>query len=145
MDEKVGVGVGALILNENGEVLLTLRNSGANNRAGLWDLPGGTVEFGNKLEETIVREVEEETGLKVAPYYCLSVYQDFVNGQHWVSFAYNVRIVGGELQNKEPHKFSDVRYWNINRLPNNISKISLKIINKYKAGGSIFNVDIIEE
>ena len=145
MDKKVGVGVGAVILNEHGEVLPTLRNGGANNRAGLWDLPGGTVEFGNKLEETIIREVEEETGLIVTPLYCLGAYQDFVGSQHWVSFAYASKIIGGELQNKEPHKFSDIRYFNINRLPDNISKMSLQIISKYKEGGSTFSVDLIEE
>ena len=32
---------------------------------GLWSLPGGKIEFGETLEEAIVREVEEETSLKV--------------------------------------------------------------------------------
>ncbi len=34
-------------------------------RAGCWDLVGGNVNFGEIAEESIVREIEEETGLSV--------------------------------------------------------------------------------
>lgn len=33
---------------------------------GMWDLPGGTIEFGETPAEAVLREVEEETGLKAA-------------------------------------------------------------------------------
>ena len=47
---------GGLVTNEKGEFLLI-------RRSGLWDLPKGHQEPGEPLEETAVREVEEETGL----------------------------------------------------------------------------------
>lgn len=48
---------GGLVLNDKDEVLLI-------HRRGMWDLPKGKLEKGEKIEECAVREVEEETGLK---------------------------------------------------------------------------------
>ena len=48
---------GGLVTNAKGEFLLI-------RRSGLWDLPKGHQEPGEALEETALREVQEETGLK---------------------------------------------------------------------------------
>jgi 8-oxo-dGTP diphosphatase len=57
------LGVGALILDAAGRVLLVER--GKPPLVGFWSLPGGLVETGERLEDAIVREVFEETGLHV--------------------------------------------------------------------------------
>ncbi len=55
------VGVGAIILRQ-GKLLLEKR---ANEPAkGQWTIPGGVVEVGESLEDAVLRETEEETGLK---------------------------------------------------------------------------------
>jgi ADP-ribose pyrophosphatase YjhB (NUDIX family) len=54
------VGVGAVLIHE-GRVLLVRR--GKEPLRGRWVVPGGTVELGETLEQALVREVEEETGL----------------------------------------------------------------------------------
>ena len=57
------VAVGALITDQSGRILLILRRNEPS--AGHWSLPGGRVEPGESLEQAVVREVEEETGLRV--------------------------------------------------------------------------------
>ncbi len=56
------VGVGAVVL-DGGRVLLIKRAHEP--LKGQWSLPGGGVEVGETLEQAIVREVQEETGLDV--------------------------------------------------------------------------------
>ena len=56
------VGVGAVIVDE-GRVLLVKRKYEP--LAGQWSLPGGAVEVGETLEESIAREMLEETGLEI--------------------------------------------------------------------------------
>ncbi|WP_284652919.1 NUDIX hydrolase [Flavobacterium terrisoli] len=47
---------GGLVYNKAGDVLFIFRN-------GKWDLPKGGIEKGEEIEETALREVEEETGV----------------------------------------------------------------------------------
>jgi 8-oxo-dGTP pyrophosphatase MutT (NUDIX family) len=56
----IKVGVSAIIFNSQGKVLLCQRRD-----LGWWTFPGGGVEAGESLEKAVLREVEEETGLRV--------------------------------------------------------------------------------
>ncbi|MGO8719781.1 MAG: NUDIX hydrolase [Acidobacteriaceae bacterium] len=65
------VGVGAVVLHA--DCVLLVRRAKAP-LEGEWSLPGGAVELGETLEEAIVREVAEETGLRVAPIQVLKAF-----------------------------------------------------------------------
>ena len=56
------VGVGAVVIH-NRRVLLGKRGHAP--LKGEWSLPGGAVEVGETLEEAVVREILEETGLQI--------------------------------------------------------------------------------
>ena len=58
--DYIGVGVGAAIFNEEGKLFITLRGEKAKNERGKWEIPGGGVEFGEKLEQALKREMMEE-------------------------------------------------------------------------------------
>jgi len=56
------VGVGAIIIC-HGKILLQKRERAPDE--GKWSIPGGLVELGESLKQAVIREVKEETGLKV--------------------------------------------------------------------------------
>lgn len=58
------VGVGAVIVHQGRVLLIERANEPLK---GEWSLPGGALELGETLEEGVVREVGEETGLRVEP------------------------------------------------------------------------------
>ena len=51
--------VGAIIENENGEILCALRSKGMSQGC-LWEFPGGKIEAGESIGQAIVREIREE-------------------------------------------------------------------------------------
>jgi ADP-ribose pyrophosphatase YjhB (NUDIX family) len=54
-------GVGAIVIGEKG-ILLARRDKPPG--TGLWSIPGGGVEVGETQEESVIREVKEETGIQ---------------------------------------------------------------------------------
>lgn len=60
--KKPVVGVGAIILDGDRILLEKRKNSPGK---GKWSVPGGLVELGENVEDAVIREVKEETGLEV--------------------------------------------------------------------------------
>ncbi len=52
------------LVDPDGRVLIAQRPAGKT-MAGLWELPGGKVEAGERPEDTLIRELEEELGIVV--------------------------------------------------------------------------------
>jgi mutator protein MutT len=94
------VGVGGVVVVD-GRVLLIRR--GKPPLLGRWTIPGGTVELGETLEQTLVREMKEETGLEVEPIEMLTVFDRIEReGEevvfHYVIVDYLCHHVSGEAQ-----------------------------------------------
>ena len=94
------VGVGGVLVHE-GRVLLIRR--GKEPLYGRWVVPGGTVELGEPLDEALVREMREETGLEVEPLELLTVFDRIERdgGQvlyHYVIVDYLCRWLSGEAR-----------------------------------------------
>lgn len=86
------LGCGAVVQRADGALLLVQR--GREPEKGHWGLPGGKVDWMETVEHAVIREVEEETGLRVAVERLLCVVDHFepALGQHWVAPVYLVRM-----------------------------------------------------
>lgn len=92
-----------LILRE-GKVLILRRSLYDHTFAGTWEFPGGKLEFGEKLEDCLCREVREETGLEVEVE-CLLYANTFLT-HPWrqvVVVTYLCRPEEGEVRLSEEH------------------------------------------
>ena len=90
------VGATAVVVDGEGRVL-TMRR-----RGGGWCLPGGNADPGEGPEETVVREVREETGLDVEPVELVDAYElppgTGYDPHGAVTLVYRCERVGGELE-----------------------------------------------
>jgi ADP-ribose pyrophosphatase YjhB (NUDIX family) len=96
-------GVGAVVLDSDGRVLLVRR--GQQPLLGEWSLPGGALKLGERLEDGVRREVQEETGLDVEPEEIVAVFDHISHADgdparvrfHYVLVDYRCRVKGGTL------------------------------------------------
>jgi 8-oxo-dGTP diphosphatase len=135
--DYIGVGCGALIVNDNNEVLLIKRTGkSSGGLPGLWSRPGGTVEFGESIKEAIIREVKEELNVDIELFGQIQFFDDLRKKEqktiHWVGAGCFAKIVGGELKNMEPEKHDDVKWFSIENIPNNLTDFTKIAIDEFK-------------
>ncbi|MGQ4334289.1 bifunctional class I SAM-dependent methyltransferase/NUDIX hydrolase [Streptomyces hayashii] len=106
------LGVGAILHGPRGLLL-------GRHRGGTWELPGGTVEPGESLRETAVREVREETGLRAAPsdVRLLGTLLDQVDGVVRMTVGAVVTAWEGEPADQPGESVGDWRWYPLDRLP----------------------------
>ena len=55
------------LIEDDGRLLLIQKSDGDPNQPGKWEIPGGRLEFGEDIDDHLMREVREEVGLEVLP------------------------------------------------------------------------------
>lgn len=130
--DYIGVGCGAFIINDKGELLLQLRNKAPEKE--YWSIPGGRVELFETFEEAVKREVKEETGVEVEIISLLGICDHIIKNEerHWVSPSYLCKIVEGEPQILEPTKHLDMKWFSLDKLPEKITITTKDAIRNYK-------------
>jgi len=113
-DKTVRVGVATIAFNDKGQYLMGRRKN--THGAGTWAVPGGTVEFGETIEECARREMREETGLEYNDIKIVSVATHFFEDKtrHFVA-VYCLGRVKGEPKVLEPEKIDSWQFfddWN---------------------------------
>lgn len=118
--DYIGVGVGAIIFNDEGKVFLNKRGPKSRNEKGKWEFPGGGVNFGEKLEDAIKREVREEFDMEIELLEQMVVEDHILpdEGQHWVSPTYIARIISGEPKIMEPEKCDEFKWITVSEIEN---------------------------
>ena len=133
----IGFGCGALIVNDKNQVLLMHRTGkSSGGLGGTWSRPGGTVEFGETVDDAIKREIKEELNLDIELFGIGTFHEDIVikdgEKRHWLSYGPFAKIVGGELKNTEPEKHDKIEWFDLDNLPENIVHYTKKAIEDYK-------------
>ncbi len=88
------IGVGGLVFNSKGQVLLVQRRYPP--QAGLWHIPGGRLEPQETLIACCQREILEETGITAIPGPILAVADRMIEGFHYVIIDFLATLTEGD-------------------------------------------------
>ena len=134
------VGIGVMIQNKNGEVLIGLRKS--KHAKGAWSFPGGHLEFGETIFETATRETREETGLVINKFALISVADQRryikTEGKHYLNIGVKGKYTGGKVKIMEPDKCAEWRWFALDKLPHPLLEGTELMIKNFLAG-KIYN------
>jgi len=113
------VGSSAVVSDSEGRILLQKRSDSGN-----WALPGGSMDIGETLAQSAIREVKEETGFDIRIDRIVGIYSDpnhvfaYDNGEVRQEFSICLAgtIVGGRLM--VSHESTAVQFFYVPDLPN---------------------------
>lgn len=123
-------GLGAIIVNPEGKILMCYRSQGPDNYKGKLHLFGGKLELGETMRSGIIREVMEETAIDAeAPGNLISLAgmieeiepdchcTDQLTNQprmyHWISSVWIILTDNHHFQNTEPDKHQDMDWYDL--------------------------------
>ena len=123
--DYIGVGVGAIIINEHGKLLLIKRRGSidkSRSTVGLWSAPGGEVEFGEKSEDAVIREVKEEIGVDIEIIKNIGFTDQILNnsGLHWHLIHFLCKIKDGNPSIMEPDNFEKIEWFDTKDIPDGV-------------------------
>lgn len=110
--------VGGAIFNDQGDILLQERADTHN-----WSLPGGFMEFGETFQETLKREMKEDSGYEVEIVAYIGTFEQgfttYPNGDQTqtISRLYWVTPIGGQALATQTEETLSLRYFDPQHLP----------------------------
>lgn len=113
--DYIGISVGTVIYNDEGKIFMALRGDHARNEPGLWEFPGGGLEFMEKFEDALQRELQEEHGVTVEIVETIAIGNNIIEKekQHWVAPLFLCRITEGTPRVMEPDKCKEIGWFSV--------------------------------
>ena len=112
--KRTRIAAYGLVLKDN-KILLCKISKQFPKAAGFWTLPGGGLEFGEDPADTVVREVEEETGLLIKPLSVAGIdsftQEDNDHAFHGIRILYHTELLGGELRYEKDGSTDLCEWW----------------------------------
>lgn len=132
----IGVSISFFCHDDNGNFLLHKRSNQCRDEKGRWDFGGGQVEFGETLEEAVLREIKEEYGVngkieKQLPAHSLLRKENDIK-THWLIITFLVKIDRNKVINNEPKKIAELGWFNLKKLPQPLHTGAKYTLSHYK-------------
>lgn len=99
-----GLAVRVLLMNDDGKILIIKRSTESKTNPGKWELPGGKVDQGESFDQALIREVFEETNLKISIDHVIGASEQNLPLIRAVHIIMTGKIIDGELNISDEHE-----------------------------------------
>lgn len=129
--DYIWVGCGCLVVNNENQVLLLSHDK----FDWKWSQPGGSIEFWENIESAIKREVMEELWVEIELFWP-KMYWETIETidwtvRHWFVWGRFARIISWKPQNLESEKHRDMKWFDLDDLPEEITLFTKPYIEEY--------------
>ncbi len=99
-----GLAVRVLLLDDKEKILIIKRSTDSKTNPGKWELPGGKVDPGESFDQALIREVYEETKLKITLDHVVGVSEQNLHLIRAVHIIMSGRVMEGKLNLSQEHE-----------------------------------------
>jgi 8-oxo-dGTP pyrophosphatase MutT (NUDIX family) len=133
------IGISTPFYCNDGKGIFVMHKRGKNCRdeVGKWDFGGGQLEFGQSVEESVLREVMEEYGCKgviqemLPPHSILRIQNGIKT--HWLAIPFFIKINVRDAKINEPDKMSELGLFTLDSLPRPLHTAVRKTMKMYSS------------
>lgn len=135
--ERPKVGIGVMIIKD-GKILLGLRKGAHGENT--YTPPGGHMEYMESFENTVRREVKEETGMEIKniKFLCLFNLKEYAP-KHYVNLGFTAEWASGKPKVMEPDKCESWNWYDIDNLPSPLFATMPYYVKAYKIGRNFWD------
>ena len=119
-----------------GNFIMAKRSKNTRDEHNRWDIGAGGLELGETIDTTLRREIKEEYCTDVLDYTYLGfrelhrTHKD--KKTHWIGLDFKVLINPKKVANGEPHKFDQIAWFTLSKVPNRVHSQFPGFLEKYK-------------
>lgn len=128
--------IACFVLLRRGNTVAFVKRGNTGYMDGYYGLPSGKVEWGESYTQAAIRESEEEVGVLIKPehmHHALTLHRHDEDSD-WIDILFEVDDWGGEVINAEPNVHDEVKWLDIDNLPDNVVPPIRYALERLKAG-----------
>ena len=140
--ERFKIYIAAYLILAKDEQVLLLRRANTGYQDGNYSLVAGHLDGGETARQCIIREAEEEAGIKLRPadLEVVHVMHRFRPEREYIDIYLKSNVWDGDITNMEPEKCGELKWFSLDNLPDNIlPEVKLALENTKK---NIFSGEI---
>jgi 8-oxo-dGTP diphosphatase len=96
--------VKVVVRDSAGKCLVVKRSAKSRGNPGRWEFPGGKIDPGESFDVSLMREVQEETALRISLLRALGIAQSELPERHMVHLIMEASLDSGEVVLSEEHE-----------------------------------------
>lgn len=112
------------------------RSKNTRDEQGAWDFGSGQLDFGQEIEESVLRELKEEYGCQGEIQEQLPTHSILREHEgkktHWLAIPFFIKVSLTDIKNNEPDKIDEIDFFTLDRLPKPLHTGVAKTMKSYK-------------
>lgn len=140
--DYTGITGSCICLDDDGRFILSKRSQNCRDEQGTWEIVGGSIEFGETLEEHVRREVREEYNAQLGELKLLEpvTLNRVHNGKatHWILFVWTAKVLNiPDVRINDPRAIDEIGWFTLDTLPSPLHSATLLELELAKKHGII--------
>lgn len=113
------VGVAIIVIKDNKILLGLLTKKWLYKGVQVYGVPGRSIRFGEKIGDTVKRDMLEDLGVKIISYKIFSVNANYAYENHYIEIGV-IAEIEGEIRNRVPEDWETWEWFDLSKIPSNL-------------------------